>query len=80
MRLLIQDAESQKYLARNGTWTPVARDGEDFRFSPKAYAIVRRKNARVIRAVFYFEDSDYLIAARTRQDHSQLVRAAISKV
>ena len=78
MRVVIQDIESQKYLARNGSWTPAARDAEDFRFSPSAYATAGRRNARQIRVILYFEDLDYSIAARRWQDYSRLFRASDS--
>ena len=64
MKVLIQDARSEKFAAPGGTWAAMARDAHDFRSSPYACEVARQEKILQLRVVLYFEEYDYTINAR----------------
>ncbi|HZV34380.1 MAG TPA: hypothetical protein VFB72_07355 [Verrucomicrobiae bacterium] len=67
MKVLIQNVVTGEYLTQNGTWSPLASHGRDFRGSSSARAVLRKDNASKLRALFYFEDFDYSINVKRSQ-------------
>jgi len=64
MKVFIQDIQSEKYLAHDGTWTTSANGAKNFHFSPCAYTAARKERMRGFRVVFYFEEAGYSIRVK----------------
>jgi len=69
MKVIIQDLETQKFLAADESWTENIAAAKDFHFRPRAFDAVRLEHAHEVRVMYYFEDLDYAIGARNWQDH-----------
>lgn len=54
MRVLIQNIKTGEYLTQQGTWTLLPNEGQNFRFSSNAEAIIRKENISGLRVVFHF--------------------------
>jgi hypothetical protein len=67
MKVLIQEFKSGKYLAANGTLTPLASQAKDFSCSAYARTVLRREKASGLSVHYYFEDLDYSIKVRNWQ-------------
>ncbi len=69
MKVIIQDLDTQQFLAADETWTDNISAAKDFRFRPRAFDALRMEHARGLRVVYYFEDLDYSIGARNWKEH-----------
>ena len=68
MKVLILNADNQKYIAPDGSWTSTISEAHDFRFSPYAFEVIRKERFINTTVVFYYEDLGYsLKATRTRK-------------
>ena len=61
MKVLIQDDETQLYVAHEGRWTDCAKEARDFAMSLHARSVARNLNLKKFRVLFYFPDLDYKI-------------------
>ena len=61
MKVLVQDDETQLYVAHEGRWTDCAREARDFAMSLHARTVAQRLNLKRFRVLFYFPDIDYKI-------------------
>jgi hypothetical protein len=67
MKVLLQDAVSQKYLALDWNWTADLHAARDFHSGPDAAAMARQDCTHDLRVILYFEELEYTIAARRSQ-------------
>jgi hypothetical protein len=75
MKILIQDAVGETFLAPDGSWTAMAATAKDFRFSAYAHLVAKREKLRRLHVVFYFEDLDYFVQARKWKGHREDIMA-----
>ena len=61
MKVLIQDDETQLYVADEGLWTGHAQEARDFALSLHARSVAQKLNLKKFRVLFYFPDLDYKI-------------------
>ncbi|MDB6019295.1 MAG: hypothetical protein JWR19_3784 [Pedosphaera sp.] len=61
MKVLIQNAEDQKYLNGQNEWTAAATEARDFRMTSSAYRVAQAKPIQGFHVVFYFADLNYSI-------------------
>ncbi len=58
MRVLIQNPQSQKFLARHGHWDATATNAEDFKTPIKAIAFAKATSLHDFRLVLHFPERD----------------------
>jgi hypothetical protein len=61
MKVLIQDDDTQLYVAQEGRWTECAKEARDFALSLHARSVAQKLNLKRFRVLFYFPDLDYKI-------------------
>ena len=60
MKVLIQDRDSQLFLAYNG-WTDDPKEAKDLGFTVHAHSVANRMSLRTFQILFYFPDIDYRV-------------------
>jgi hypothetical protein len=68
MKIVVQDIETQKYLAPGGNWTENISAAKDFQSRPRAFDALRLEHGRGLRVLYYFENLDYSIGVRNWTD------------
>ena len=61
MKVLIQDDDTQLYVAHGGLWTDCAKEARDFAMSLHARSVALNLKLKKFRVLFYFPDLDYKI-------------------
>jgi hypothetical protein len=61
MKVLVQDEDTQLYVAPEGNWTERAEEARDFAMSMHARSVARNLNLKHFRVLFFFPDLDYKI-------------------
>jgi hypothetical protein len=61
MKVMVQDAETNKYFSNDGKWTAAPDEAQDFSFSFVAYEFAERRNVKAFNVLFYYPDIQYTI-------------------
>jgi len=61
MNILIEDAETQEYLASDGHWTKKTDDGRSFATTRTAYTAAQKEPIGKFNIVWYFSNTDQFI-------------------